>query len=65
MAVILGIYYRDETVNDDNYKFSPSGTYFAPPHTDFEGYVEFIKSLPQFADPEVYGFHDNAAITKN
>ena len=65
MAVILKKFYNESAVEDDNYKYSPSGTYFAPKHVEFEGYIEYIKGLPQFADPEVYGFHDNAAITKN
>ena len=65
MSVILKKFYCEAVLEDDGYKFSPSGTYYAPKHTEFEGYVDFIKGLPQFADPEVYGFHDNAAITKN
>jgi dynein heavy chain len=39
--------------------------YFAPKHTEFDGYIDYINSLPNFQDPEVYGFHENAAITKN
>jgi len=45
--------------------FSPSGIYFAPQHTEYDGYIDFIKALPQFPAPEVFGFHENAAITKN
>jgi len=58
-------FYCQEIYSDPDYKFSPSGIYFAPKHTEYEGYVEYIKSLPTYPDPEVYGFHDNAAITKN
>jgi len=65
MAVVLRDYYNENVYADDNYKFSPSGIYYAPKHTEFDGYLEYIKSLPQYPDPEVYGFHENAAITKN
>jgi len=65
MAVILAKFYNEETFSNDNYKFSPSGMYYAPKHTDFEGYLDYIKKLPNYQDPEVYGFHENAAITKN
>lgn len=65
MSVILLNFYNEPAYADDNYKFSPSGTYYAPKHTEFEGYIDYINSLPNFQDPEVYGFHENAAITKN
>ena len=65
MEVILSDIYTSQIYEDDDYKLSPSGIYFAPKHTDYEGYITFIKNLPQYPDPEVYGFHENAAITKN
>jgi dynein heavy chain len=51
-------------VNDDNYKFDPSGTYYAPPDGEYESYLEYIKSLPIIQSPEVFGMHPNADITK-
>lgn len=65
IEIILAKFYNEKTYADDDYKFSPSGLYFAPKFCDYEGYIEFIKKLPHYQDPEVYGFHDNAAITKN
>lgn len=65
MAVILSDFYCSDIFENDNYKFSPSGIYFAPKFTEYEGYIEYIKSLPQYPEPEVFGFHENAAITKN
>jgi dynein heavy chain len=62
---ILLKFYCQEITEDDDYKFSASGLYFAPKHTEYEGYLAYVDSLPQFPDPEVYGFHDNAAIAKN
>jgi dynein heavy chain, axonemal len=65
MEVILKTFYCEEIYKNDDYKFSPSGIYFSPKFTDFDGYIDYIKQLPQYPDPEVYGFHTNAAITKN
>lgn len=46
MAVILKSFYCPEIHSDDDYKFSPSGIYFAPKHTEYEGYLDYIKNLP-------------------
>lgn len=62
--VILKEYYC-EAILEDGYKFSPSGKYFAPTHGNYESYREYAASLPQFPEPEIFGFHANAAITKN
>lgn len=64
IEVLLKDYYNERVFSDD-YKFSPSGTYYAPPHGDADSYVQYAASLPLYSDPEVFGFHDNAAITKN
>jgi len=50
-------------IQDDDYKFSDSGTYFVPPETNVEGYMDYIKTLPFNDAPEVFGFHENANIT--
>jgi dynein heavy chain len=65
IEVILNDIYCKDIFEDDDYKLSPSGIYYAPKHTEYEGYLDYIKALPQFPDPEVFGFHENAAITKN
>jgi dynein heavy chain len=65
MMCILKKFYCKEIYEDEDYKFSKSGIYFSPSHRELEGYYEYIKSLPTFPEPEAYGFHDNAAISKN
>lgn len=50
---ILEIFYCDAVINDDNYKFSASGTYYAPPKGSYDSYVSYIRSLPLIPHPEV------------
>lgn len=64
IEVLLNDFYNDKIFSDD-YKFSPSGIYFAPPHGDIQSYKTYAQSLPQYPEPEIFGFHANAAITKN
>lgn len=64
LASILDIFYTDQ-IFDDGYRFSPSGAYYAPGDTSYEGYQDYIRSLPISAAPEVFGLHANADITKD
>ena len=48
---------------DGDYKFSPSGTYYAPPPGTLENYREYVRGLPYTEGPEVFGLHDNANIS--
>lgn len=50
---------------DDNYKFSSSGTYYAPNDGTFEDYQEYILQLPINDSTEIFGLHENAEITKS
>lgn len=61
---ILDDFYT-EKIFDDNYKLSPSGLFYAPKTGSYESYLEYIKSLPVAPQPEVFGLHDNADITKD
>lgn len=65
MACIIKQFYCEEICSDDEYKFSPSGLYYAPKHMDYDGYIDYINSLPNEHQPEAFGLHANAAITKN
>ena len=60
---ILGTFYNLDVINNNNFKYSPSGDYFAP-DGNYEDYVEYIKSLPIDPLPEVFGLHDNADIAR-
>ncbi|GFR45764.1 hypothetical protein Agub_g7181 [Astrephomene gubernaculifera] len=64
LMTILSTYYTPR-IHEHNYKFSVSGTYYPPPYTSYKGYMEYINSLPLIAQPEVFGLHENADITKD
>jgi len=60
---ILHCYYRPEVLDQD-FSLSASGVYTTPPDAStLDEYIEFIHSLPQTDQPEVFGMHDNANIT--
>lgn len=48
MEKVLLIFYNEHIYSDDDYKFSPSGKYFSPKHGEYESYIEYINSLPNF-----------------
>jgi dynein heavy chain len=65
LVSLLSIFYCLDMVQDDSYIFSPSGLYKAPPHGEYESYMEYLRSLPLTPHPEVFGLHENADITKD
>lgn len=46
-------------------RFSQSGLYYAPGHGTYQKYIDFIRALPLNPNPEVFGLHENADITKD
>ena len=60
----LEVYFCSEILAD-GYSFSPSSIYYAPPDGSKQDYIEYISGLPMNDDPEVFGLHSNAEITKN
>merc|ERR1712054_374572 len=64
LNTILRTCYAPENLQDGN-KLSASGVYTMPAHGEHESFLTFIDQLPLVADPEVFGMHENANITKN
>jgi dynein heavy chain len=62
---LLGICFNDAVVTQDQYTYSKSGTYFAPPKGDLTSYKAYIQSLPPIPHPEIFGLHANADISKD
>ena len=50
---LLKIFYNKDVIDKADYKFSESGTYFAPPKGSYDSYVKYIRSLPLIPHPEV------------
>ena len=61
LSAILRRFFQPATLQPD-YKYSPSGLYFAPPYESLEEYREYIEELPLLEPPEVFGMHENANI---
>jgi dynein heavy chain len=61
---ILDSCYNEDNLVEDS-KLSPSGTYVTPPDGSYDTFTHFIEALPLVAEPEVFGMHENANITKN
>ena len=62
LMCILNKYYKP-AVLDDQYTFTPSGVYRAPPEGVFEDYMKYIQGLPLSEGPDVFGMHENANIS--
>ena len=62
LEALLRTFYCEAAL-EGGYPLSASGTYYVPLDGPLTSYVEYIKSLPLMDAPEVFGLHDNAAIT--
>lgn len=65
MMSLLQTYYNASVTESVEYRFSASGNYCVPPRTQYQDMIDYIKSLPLDAKPEVFHLHENADITKN
>ena len=59
---ILSIFVTTDVLKED-YKFSASGTYYAPADSNLQTYKDYIDSLPMADPPEIFGMHDNSNIS--
>ena len=50
-------------VLDEDYTFSPSGTYMSPNELDLKSFQKHISGYPLAPKPEIFGLHENADIT--
>ncbi|XP_051280505.1 dynein axonemal heavy chain 12 [Dicentrarchus labrax] len=65
LMTILADFYNKDIIEKPRYPFSPSGEYYAPPKSNYEDYIVFIKELPFSQHPEVFGMHENVDISKD
>ncbi len=65
ITTLLDDFYCQGIVSDENYTFSSIEFYKAPRTNDYDETLEFIKGFPLIVEPEVFGLHANADITKD
>ncbi|CAD7943415.1 unnamed protein product [Amoebophrya sp. A25] len=63
ITCILGKYINKEVLDNEDYKFSDSGLYYAPLYDSMEEYVEYIRNLPLAPSPEAFDMDENCAIS--
>ena len=63
ILAILSNYYNESALST-GYSFAPGG-YEVLVEGSHEDYLNHIKKLPFLSSPEVFGLHENAAITKD
>ncbi|XP_055265604.1 dynein axonemal heavy chain 3 [Moschus berezovskii] len=61
---LLSTFYCKE-IEQDHYFLAPGDTYYIPPHGSYQSYIDYLRTLPITAHPEVFGLHENADITKD
>ena len=64
IMTLLEDYYNEE-IFKDKYRFAEIEEFFAPPVGDYNSFMAHIEAIPSSIPPAIYGFHDNADITKN
>lgn len=61
LRTILKTFFHPSTLAED-YKYSPSGIYYAPDYETLQEYRDYVESFPQIDEPEIFGMHENANI---
>jgi len=64
LVTILKRFFAPSTL-EPNCKLSPDGSFQIPEEGDYQSYVDYIDQLPMVVHPKVFGFHENASITKD
>ncbi|KAL5267409.1 hypothetical protein ACHWQZ_G004450 [Mnemiopsis leidyi] len=65
LNAILSMYINNSVTEQEKYSIAEGGEYFVPSCSGQEDFLNYIRSLPMLAKPDVFGLHDNADITKD
>lgn len=65
LLALLTYIYNEKTVLTENYPLSESGNYCVPLLPTKTSSIEYVNTLPPNPNPEVFGLHENADISKN
>ncbi len=64
LVTILAEYFHADIL-EDGYQLNASGTYCMPSDGSHSDYISYIEKFPLSVTPDVFGFHENATITKD
>jgi dynein heavy chain, axonemal len=59
---MLSVFQDEYLVSQEDYKFSRSGDYKCPVHETVSEVHDYIATLPNNDQPEIFGMHENAQI---
>ena len=62
VGAILSLYFCPAALDDDAYRYTEDGMYYAPPVGTLEETRAYVDQLPLQDRPDVFGLHGNAAI---
>jgi dynein heavy chain len=62
ISAVLNPYFQESTL-DESKAWTENGLYKPPPDGSYSACLDFIKQLPAYDEPDVFGLHANAAIT--
>ena len=65
ISSLLRNYYCIQVITEPERKLSPSGNYVVPVCGEHQEFVEFIRQLPRITNPEVFGLHENANMSRD
>eukprot|EP00892_Ulva_mutabilis_P004868 jgi/Ulvmu1/2753/UM014_0211.1 len=63
LMTILSDFYHDHA--ESGFLLSPSGLYSIPHAGNYESYLDSMAMLPLTENPEVFGLHENATVTRS
>lgn len=63
LMTILSDFYHDRV--EEGCPLSPSGQYVIPQTGTYSSYLEYMATLPLIENPEVFGLHENATVTRS